>query len=528
MATIVHNVTFDGINAVPYLPGQGFFPAGTSMGYYSVFVGDGILSPTDDFFDATANLTGTGWRIKTLRLAGDDNLTKIVDLDNGGGRRIDFLELGYNSDVELISTTVRHIFGWDGDKHEITLGNEHSSHTFSITLWAKLNIVTTGNRWVASIDTGGSGAGTLKDTITIGEGGAGNVNTGVGNDTVVTTSGFVRSIATNDGDDTIQTGTNFVHSIASGNGDDTVRVGGGAFAINTWQGDDKVFTTGFVDGIATGDGADVVRTGTGGAGAVTTGEGNDKVTAGTGYVTLIDTGNGNDVVEAGTGGVGFIRLAGGNDRVIVNEFNPEYGVVLQGEAGTDTIDFGKFSVGVTFTLETSAYQNVAAPAGGTGKGNVSADLFENLWGTSKGDVLTGDGSANVLLGKGGNDSLDGLAGNDKLNGAAGSDTLKGGEGRDTLLGGGGNDTLQGDGGNDTLRGQAGRDVFVFGANSGTDTVKDYADGTDKLRIADHVGGFAALDISRGGGNKIIAHDGGTIVLEGKATVTLTASDFDFV
>jgi Ca2+-binding RTX toxin-like protein len=132
-----------------------------------------------------------------------------------------------------------------------------------------------------------------------------------------------------------------------------------------------------------------------------------------------------------------------------------------------------------------------------------------------------------MLGGGGADRLDGLAGNDTLNGGAGNDRLFGGAGRDKLLGGAGRDTLEGGAGNDVLRGNAKKDVFVFGASSGTDRVLDYQDNVDKIRIEDHSGTFASLAISTSGGDAIIDHDGGSIILVGQAGATLTATDFIF-
>ena len=164
--------------------------------------------------------------------------------------------------------------------------------------------------------------------------------------------------------------------------------------------------------------------------------------------------------------------------------------------GNDTLSFKPFKTGVTFSLnEFGQLQNVSA-AGPTGlspaKGWVSEVGVLNLIGGSKGDMLTGDGSANRLTGNKGNDVLAGL------------------------------------GGDDILRGSAGSDIFVFGADGGTDTVADYQDGIDLLRISDHTGGFKSLDISKAGGDATIVYDGGTIVLDGGASASLTRADFDFV
>ena len=171
----------------------------------------------------------------------------------------------------------------------------------------------------------------------------------------------------------------------------------------------------------------------------------------------------------------------------------------------DTVYFSGFSVGVTFSLDTTAYQNVA-----TDKGWFRQSSTDNVSGTGKGDKLTGNDGKNTLFGKNGNDRLDGLAGNDKLFGGKGKDKLAGGEGNDILIG------------------QGGADMFIFGSKGGTDKVRGFQDGTDILRIADHSGGLSGLSISASNGDKVIDYDGGTIVLVNGAGVTLTNADFEFV
>jgi VCBS repeat-containing protein len=67
-------------------------------------------------------------------------------------------------------------------------------------------------------------------------------------------------------------------------------------------------------------------------------------------------------------------------------------------------------------------------------------------------------------------------------GFGGDDKLIGGSAADFLFGGAGNDILVGAGGNDTLTGGANADQFRLATNSGTDTITDYLDGTDKIGL----------------------------------------------
>ena len=130
MATERLNVTFDGVNDVPRLPGQSareFFgtpPNTTFLDHYSVF----HSVPGDDF-EAMANFTGSNWRINYWQMAGEDNKTIVRDLDGGAERRVDLMVLGWNSDVELISTRVRYVFGWAGDEHSVKFGDQHEGST---------------------------------------------------------------------------------------------------------------------------------------------------------------------------------------------------------------------------------------------------------------------------------------------------------------------------------------------------------------------------------------------------------------
>ena len=67
-------------------------------------------------------------------------------------------------------------------------------------------------------------------------------------------------------------------------------------------------------------------------------------------------------------------------------------------------------------------------------------------------------------------------------GGRGHDALNGGRGRDKLNGGRGHDEINGGAGADTLTGGDGYDVFVFGARSGHDVIKDFKAGEDMLKI----------------------------------------------
>ena len=102
-------------------------------------------------------------------------------------------------------------------------------------------------------------------------------------------------------------------------------------------------------------------------------------------------------------------------------------------------------------------------------------VIENVVAGRKGDVVFGNAASNALDGRGGHDIL---------RGQAGKDVMRGGFGNDKLFGGAGRDVLNGQQGNDTLRGDKGADVFVFAKGYDKDTVVDFRNNLDTIRLDD--------------------------------------------
>jgi Ca2+-binding RTX toxin-like protein len=88
---------------------------------------------------------------------------------------------------------------------------------------------------------------------------------------------------------------------------------------------------------------------------------------------------------------------------------------LDGSAGVDTVSYAGAGSAVRVDLRITGAQ----VTGGAGSDTLAG--FENLVGSSSGDVLTGDGSPNRLSGGDGDDRLLGLAGYDTLIGGPGRD-----------------------------------------------------------------------------------------------------------
>ncbi|WP_323130607.1 calcium-binding protein [Sinorhizobium medicae] len=125
-------------------------------------------------------------------------------------------------------------------------------------------------------------------------------------------------------------------------------------------------------------------------------------------------GSGNDTIT-GDAQNNLFRGGGGND-------------VLDGGAGNDTADYTDKTQSVVVSLTGATPATVFV----NGIAEDTISNFENVYGGSGNDILTGDGRDNILRGEGGNDILNGGGGDDSLSGGDGNDTVDGGNGVDTF------------------------------------------------------------------------------------------------
>ena len=254
------------------------------------------------------------------------------------------------------------------------------------------------------------------------------------------------------------------------------------------------------------------------------------LTGTTGSDTIIGT-NAGEFID-GLGANDQLTGAGGND-VLDGGFGND---ILNGGAGDDILDGGEGIDTVSYDGANGAVIVNFGPLGAQntfGAGFDTLSNFENMIGSSFGDVLTGNTGANEINGGAGADILNGGAGDDVLIGGAQNDVLNGGVGNDTLLGGLGADTLNGDIGNDLLLGGNRNDTLdggvgndrVFGGNA-DDTVMG-GRGDDILRGGDQndmldggdgndflFGGTGIDNLSGGAGNDTLIGRGGFDVLNG--------------
>lgn len=186
--------------------------------------------------------------------------------------------------------------------------------------------------------------------------------------------------------------------------------------------------------------------------------------------------------------------------------------------GNDTFDAGARSNNVILDLREGEFSTFGSyPDAVITYGTV----IENAIGGSGDDAITGNAADNFLRGGKGNDQIGGGLGRDALRGDLGRDTLKGQGGNDTLLGGGGNDRLLGGNGKDDLKGQKGRDridgqrgdddltgnqgkdVFLFRKNGDSDTILDFQDDVDTIRVKNLGSLSSVLDAADEVGNDVV-------------------------
>jgi Ca2+-binding RTX toxin-like protein len=128
------------------------------------------------------------------------------------------------------------------------------------------------------------------------------------------------------------------------------------------------------------------------------------------------------------------------------------------------------------------------------------------------DFAFGADGTDILVGNDGADTVFGQAGDDTVRGGYGDDAVFGGAGADALTGGPGRDVLQGGRGGDALIGGAGADLFVFRDGDGMDTITDWTDGVDRIRLYGATDGSAVSIVALSGGHVQISALAMTIVV----------------
>ena len=266
-------------------------------------------------------------------------------------------------------------------------------------------------------------------------------------------------------------GLNLLDSARGGN--DTIRVEGTFGAIGdaafmsgrTLGGNDTITAIGTVT--VRGDSAQTMSDRARGGNDVltVTGVGNTEV-SGDARTLRDDARGGNDRIAvsgevsilAGDAHFLFDDSVGGNDRITVGG---KTGLPAVGDA-------------LTLVFFSSGYDPSGTARGGHDV-MVSTDPL--------GSTMSGDARIIAGAGRGGNDTLLGGDGDDTLRGDAEQMLDTSIAGNDVLAGGRGDDLLWGDSDEFLGTGSRGADRFVFAAESGSDTIGDFARGQDKLDVS---------------------------------------------
>ena len=277
----------------------------------------------------------------------------------------------------------------------------------------------------------------------------------------------------------------------------------------------------------------------------------DLTAVGNALNNVITTNLGNNVLN---GGLGADTMSGGahNDTYYVDNVGDV--VIETAGNGTDTVIS---SVSYALWQQGQHIENLTL----IGAANINA---------------TGNGQANTLIGNSGNNVLDGAVGADTMIGGAGNDVYSvdnlgdtivelAGQGIDTVFssvnfalwqhgqhvenltligssnlsgvgnarsnviqGNSGSNWLDGSAGNDTLTGGTGADTFVFLAAGDTDTITDFQDGIDTIRIGVGASNFSQVTVTDVGADTHLTFGSNTVILQNFDHTLISSGDFAFV
>ncbi len=278
------------------------------------------------------------------------------------------------------------------------------------------------------------------------------------------------------------------------------------------------------------DEADVIC-GTRVANMINGGAGDDTVYGGAGVDRLIG-GAGDDTLY-GEGGDDHFYIFGqeGNNKYFGGEGDDILYLTDAPSSSTEVDVFGLFRGSsivvqpVTFDLSLGTFDGAGLElTGGAGTGTFTFEGFEDFWGGTGNDVITGTDKDNYINAEGGND---------RVNGKAGDDLILGGGGDDTIDGGAGDDVLFGQQGDNTLTGGAGADTFLIIKNGApTDVIKDFDLTEDMIYFRGFSAGGETITVADGklavGGIEVVIHDASGSPDNTKATSIKNDKKYRFV
>lgn len=284
-------------------------------------------------------------------------------------------------------------------------------------------------------------------------------------------------------------------------------------------GDDTIFAGGGNDTVYGGDGNDLIYASYPymdvGHGAYKTiyGEaGNDTIYLAPGANYLYG-GDGDDkFVSQGVGGANYDGGAG-TDTILLTDYNGWTGVFT----GAAILQVDSIR-NVEFISSQTSLTSYITTIGTADFSNVVISGFDSIQGSDTGDDVIYAGRFLDISKK----QLTGSA----VYGRSGNDKIYGSELGDKLSGGPGNDILSGGAGNDQLVGGAGADQFVFEAGQGLDSILDWTDGVDKLKLGNSITNINLFEYK---GSALVELSNGSVTgyahLIGVSTSAIDVTDF---
>lgn len=326
----------------------------------------------------TVNLTGD-WNASVLRASGELGL--VVNDSGTGTRHLDaILARSDADDVITLTRTQAEIIQTQGGDDRVTIGGNNwvgFLHTGEGNDRVSIN----SRSWLGTIDLGHG-----NNRLDVTDRGAGvEMIIGRNGRDVLNVMSEANMIRTHDGNDVITTGSRWVQSIDAGDGNDRITIRGEAMLVNG-------------------------------------GRGNDVITTGAGWIGTVDAGRGGDRVVLGRGENAAVNLGRDADTLIVRPqadprseiyVNGGGSVSTAGDRDVDTVSFAALGRGVRVDLDARTADSAQA--------RLTLREIENVVGTSKADVLSGNYDDNRLTGGGGRDRIEGGEGADTLIGGAAAD-----------------------------------------------------------------------------------------------------------
>ena len=427
---------------------------------------------------ATNNiLTGNGAANMLAGLDGNDILYGLGGNDRlNGGAGVDQMFGGDGDDILVVDNAGDVAQGGAGrDRVEASISYTLGADVEDLLLLGSAALDGTGNA-LANMLVGNSGANRL-------EGGGGHdvLDGGLGADIMSGGDGNDVMIVDNAGDVTI-----------GGTGRDRAEASV-SYSLGAEMEDLTLTGTAAINGTGnalanqlTGNGAANILRGGDGGDVLLGGDGNDSLYGDTGDDNLVG-GAGNDILD---GGLGADRMAGG--------------------AGND-IYYANVHADVITELANEGLDTVYVGLTAAGTGTILGANIENAIMQGIGNIFVrGNELNNQIAGNGGSNWLYGEAGNDTLSGQGGMDWIVGGSGNDMLFGG------------------YHADTFIFASGSGTDIIRDFERGLDKIDLSAFGLTYAQLQglfVQNGVNGEIHMTTGETIILANIQTGQLGASDF---